>query len=119
MYLQPWQVFAMGCVIGTFIAIVVLSTIIVRIIGRAGVHFIEYQQPQPPQRDPGVDLISKLCFILLARQLIDEVDNDFMLDKVAFNDWKNHIDDIIANKEKKENGDNRDQQRDTEENNNM
>lgn len=116
MYLQPWQVFALGCVIGTLISFILLSTIILRIVGKAGVRQMQIQQPQ---RDPGVDLISKLCFILLARKLIDEVDNDFMLDRIDFNSWKNHIDELIYNKEDVDCGDNRDQQRDTQEDNNM
>lgn len=118
MYLQPWQVFALGCVIGTLISFIILSTIILRIVGRAGVRQMQTQQASQPQHDLGLDLISKLCFILLARKVIDEVDNDFMLDKVAFNDWKNHIDELI-NKEDVDCGDNRDQQRNTQEDNNM
>jgi len=118
MYLQPWQVFALGCVIGTLISFILLSVIILRIVNNAGVRQIQFQQQQS-QHNPGVDLISKLCFILLARKVIDEVDNDFMLDKVAFNTWKTHIDELVYNKEDEGCGDNRDQQRNTQKDNNM
>lgn len=119
MYLQPWQVFAVGCAIGVLIALIVLYILTLRVIGSAGARAM-YQTPAPqPKQNPEVDLISKLCFILLARKLIDEVDNDFLIDKVSFDDWRLHLESIINDKETSEDGDNRDQQRDAEENHNM
>lgn len=66
------------------------------------------------------DIVSKLIFILLTKGFLSDADNYFMLDKMSFTEWKESIDREFADLEREEpNGDNRDQQRDTEENNNM
>ena len=37
MYLQPWQIFASGCICGIIISVIVLITIVLRIAYRSGV----------------------------------------------------------------------------------
>ena len=95
MYLEPWQVFLGGCVIGTLISFIVLTALIFNLIERIGIRGIRIQENPKPESD----LISKLCFILMAKGYIDDVDNDFMLDKTTFNDWKEHVEKQLAESE--------------------
>jgi hypothetical protein len=37
MYLQPWQIFAGGCVCGVFISVLILLIVVIRFALRAGV----------------------------------------------------------------------------------
>lgn len=108
MYIAPWQVFAGGCVIGTLISFIVLSTIIVRMIGRIG--FMKLQNDTQPQSRSN-DLVSKLVFILLTKGFLSDADNYFMLDKMSFTEWKESIEKEFVDLEREEpDGDNRDQQ---------
>lgn len=108
MYIAPWQVFAGGCVIGTLISFIVLSTIIFRAIGKIG--FIKMQNEVQRQSNSS-DIVSKLIFILLTKGFLSDADNYFMLDKMSFTEWKESTEKEFADLEREEpDGDNRDQQ---------
>lgn len=106
MYLEPWQVFLGGCVIGTLISFVVLTAIIVNVLGKIGFNGIRIEEnSKKSEVDVEHDLISKICFILLAKGYFDEVDNDFMLDRVSFNLWKNHVEEQLEEQEQEDDRD--------------
>jgi len=111
MYLEPWQVFLGGCVIGTLISFIVLTAFLIKMIGQIGVKGIRISDSDLKSKyeDVEQDLVAKLCFILLAKGYLDEMDNDFMLDKVAFNSWKEHIEEQLAELEDEEKTYDRDQ----------
>lgn len=101
MYIESWQIFLVGCVIGTLISFIVLSAFIIRTIGRIGFRGIKFEEENKQSKKESIEninaeLISKLCFILMAKGYLDEVDNEFMTDKIDFNDWKSHVEELIA-----------------------
>lgn len=98
MYLAPWQVLLLGCIIGTLISFIVLTLILVQILGRIGIKGLQTDRSHKVE----VDLIGKICLILLAKGYFDEMDNNFMLDKVSFNDWKEHVEEELAELESEE-----------------
>jgi len=107
MYLEPWQVFLGGCVIGTLISFIVLTSIIIRLLGKIGLNGIRFEDSSNKNReDVENDLVAKICFILLAKGYFDEIDNDFMLDKVPFNLWKEHVEEELDALEEDEDSDN-------------
>ena len=65
-------------------------------LGRIGIAKISSEYDN---KDKGSDLVAKLCFILLAKGYLDEIDNDFMLDKTTFNDWKEHVEESLSEDE--------------------
>lgn len=44
MYLQPWQIFVMGCIVGILIAIILLISIIANLIKRNGVTVVKEKE---------------------------------------------------------------------------
>lgn len=101
MYLEPWQVFLGGCVIGTLISFIVLTAFLIKMIGQIGIKGIRISEQEDKDKVE-TDLISKLCFILLAKGYLDDIDNDFMLDRVAFNLWKEHVEEELAELEEED-----------------
>lgn len=82
MYLQSWQIFALGCIVGIVISYIMLcimasrSTIQPRIV------------QAPNNSDKAVDLIAKLNYILLLKNILTPEDTQFMLDNMTYEDWK-------------------------------
>lgn len=111
MYFEPWQVFLVGCIVGTLISFIVLSIIIVNTIGRIGFRGITIQPPQaqtPPQNEPQkdeTDVNAKLSYILFTRGYISQADIDFMLDKINFEAWQKSLNEEIEDLKNKEDND--------------
>lgn len=81
MYLQSWQIFLLGCVIGGFISFLVLSIAVVRFLERIGMN--------PKSKDEKtIDLIARLNYVLLAKKIINDTDIQFLLEKISYDDWK-------------------------------
>lgn len=103
MYLEPWQVFLGGCVIGTLISFIVLTVLIINTIGKFGIKGVKFQdiselpnkeedeEELPTESKNEVDLLAKLSFILLNRNCITQDDVDFMLENITFEEWKHLI----------------------------
>lgn len=102
MYLAPWQIFLVGCIVGIFISLIVLITLIMRNIGNIMVS----KSPMPEDKESTADnssadksvtdLIAKLSFILLNRGCISQSDVDFMMEHISFEEWKQSIEDEIS-----------------------
>lgn len=91
MYLEPWQVFLGGCVIGTLISFIVLTVLIINVIGRIGIKGIKFSDISGSDMND-TDLVAKLSFILLARGVVTQDDLDFMTEKISFREWKDTVD---------------------------
>lgn len=101
MYIAPWQVFLMGCIIGTLISLIVITCILAQLLGKFGIKSVQSDTAKTIE----ADLIGKMCFILLAKGYLDEVDNDFMVDRVSFSEWKDHVEKELDKPELEENED--------------
>ena len=91
MYLEPWQIFLGGCVIGTLISLITLSVLIVNFIGKIGLKGIQIQHHQasaPPDTSDETDLVAKLSYILLTRGFLSDSDIEFMGDHISYDEWK-------------------------------
>lgn len=106
MYLESWQVFLGGCVIGTLIAFIVLTIIVLNAINRIGIRGIHVQMPsgnnppEEPESNDDSDLVAKLSFILLNRGWITDDDMEFMMNHITYDEWKESIEHEIAEMEK-------------------
>ena len=106
MYLAPWQIFLVGCIVGIFISLIVLITLIMRNIGNIRVSKSlmpedeESTTANSPEDKSVTDLIAKLSFILLNRGCISQDDIDFMMEHITFEEWKKAIEDEIDELEK-------------------
>lgn len=109
MYFEPWQVFLVGCIVGTLISFIILSIIVINTIGRIGFRGIHIQYPQTQAqaeqkepKDKENDINAKLSYILFTRGFITQSDIDFMLDKITFDEWEEalstEIDDLKSSK---------------------
>lgn len=106
MYLESWQVFLGGCVIGTLISFIVLTTIIINVIGKIGIKGIkfhnitevdeDYEEDEDDESTEEIDLLAKLSFILLNRGCISQEDVEFMMDHITFEEWKHFIEKEIG-----------------------
>lgn len=92
MYLAPWQVFAGGCVVGTLIALIVLTTIVIRIIGKLGIGGVRISSSEDSEHRDSVDLTAKLSYILLQRDLISDKDIEFISGKIDAEAWREALD---------------------------
>ncbi len=92
MYLAPWQVFAGGCVVGTLIALIVLTTIVIRIISKLGIGGIRISSSEDSEHHDSVDLTAKLSYILLQRDLISDKDIEFISGKIDAEAWREALD---------------------------
>lgn len=94
MYLEPWQVFLGGCVIGTLISFIVLTLLAMNLINKIGVKGIHIQQimdssaDEEEENSSELDILTKLSFILLNRGCISDDDVEFMMDHITFEEWK-------------------------------
>lgn len=51
MYLEPWQIFAFGCIVGIIIAIIVFVLIVARIVTHSGVAVIREKTREESKSD--------------------------------------------------------------------
>jgi hypothetical protein len=104
MYVEPWQVFLGGCVIGTLISLIVLTILIVNTIHKIGIKSIPFHtledQFDNEEDSNDTDLLVKLSFILLNRGCISDDDVDFMMDHITFEEWKKLVEAEIDEMEK-------------------
>ena len=82
MYLQPWQIFLLGCIVGIVISYVLLCIM----AARSNIQPRIMQKPN--NSDKAVDLIAKLNYILLLKNVLTPEDMQFMLDNMTYEDWK-------------------------------
>ena len=80
MYLQSWQIFILGCLLGIVISFIVIVVMIFRNIG--------FNDKLSNKDNKMLDLIAKLDYVLIARKLITQADTDFILDKITFSEWR-------------------------------
>lgn len=104
MYVEPWQVFLGGCVIGTLISFIVLTVLIINTIHKIGIKSIPFHtledQFDDEENSNDTDLLAKLSFILLNRGCISDDDVDFMMDHITFEEWKKLVEAEIDEMEK-------------------
>lgn len=98
MYFEPWQVFLVGCIVGTLISFIVLTIIIINTIGRVGLRSITVHHPSID--DDEDDINAKLSYVLFTKGFISQADIDFMLEKISFEDWQKALTDEIKDEEK-------------------
>lgn len=109
MYLEPWQVFLGGCVIGTLISFIVLTLLVMNLINKIGVKGIHIQQivdssaDEEEKNSSELDILTKLSFILLNRGCISDDDVEFMMDHITFEEWKKLVEAEIAEMGKHDN----------------
>lgn len=82
MYLQSWQIFALGCIVGIVISYILLCIM----ASRSNIQPRIVQAPS--KSDKAVDLIAKLNYILLLKNVLTPEDTQFMLDNLTYEDWK-------------------------------
>jgi len=102
MYLESWQVFLGGCVVGTLISLIVLFVFVVNMLNRFGVKAIQIhdvsenadtgdEEVEDVGFDEEADLLAKLSFILSTRGYLTDDDMKFMMDQITFDEWKEVI----------------------------
>ena len=111
MYLEPWQIFLGGCVVGTLISRIVLFILIVNTLKKLGVNGIHIHDiselpkfdtgnDAEGEDDPEPDLLAKLSFILLNRGCITDDDMDFMTETITFDEWKKRVESELEESER-------------------
>lgn len=112
MYFESWQVFLVGCIVGTLISFIILTLIIINTIGRIGikgVHFnnlssepniVDFNNVPGDQDD--VDLLARLSFVLSHHGLISQNDIDFISGNISIEIWKKVADEEFGDDEDSE-----------------
>lgn len=94
MYIESWQLFLLSASVG------ILFTIIGAVIISLCLYKKWFKEKQKAaETDSNNALITKLCFVLLAKGLISDSDRDWMLDKIEFSEWKKAIEDELNDKD--------------------
>ena len=114
MYFEPWQVFLVGCIVGTLISFIILTLIIINTIGRIGIKGIHFHNlsSEPnivdlnnvPGDQDDVDLLARLSFVLSHHGLMSQNDIDFVSGNISIEDWKNIADAEFGDDEDSEEG---------------
>lgn len=112
MYFEPWQVFLVGCIVGTLISFIILTLIIINTIGRIGIKGVHFHnlsdEPAPddfnnaPDDQDNVDLLARLSFVLSHHGLISQNDIDFISENISMETWKNIADEEFGDDEDSE-----------------
>ena len=112
MYFEPWQVFLVGCIVGTLISFIVLTLIIINTIGRIGIKGIHFHEVsnnpniedliENSEDQDDVDLLARLSFVLSHHGLMSQNDIDFVSGNISIDDWKKIADEEFGDDEDSE-----------------